>query len=133
EKPAVKLTFGTTDKGVVHVLREVGGERTVVDVPDKLLGLVEQGELAFLDRTLPSFSESAEVTKLVIVRSGETYELTRDKDAAGAAVWKINQPPALAGRTADSGKVDQVLADLRGLHTKRLVAEKAMPDALKKY
>jgi len=67
------------------------------------------------------------------VRGGETYEVTRDKDSSGAVVWKINQPPALAGRTADTAKVDQVVATLRGLQATRLVAEKPAPDVLKKY
>src|SRR5262249_9423904 len=132
DKPTVKLTFGSKDNGVLYVRRESGGEKAILGVPDKLLGLVDQPPLAFLDRTLPSFSENAEVSKITLVRDGKTYEVVKEQEKSGA-VWKLKQPADIAGRIADSTRVDGILGDLRGLRTTKLVAEKPAESDLKKW
>jgi hypothetical protein len=126
EKPTVKLTFGGEDKDTVYVRREIGTDKSVLAVPKALLSKLNQGPLAYLDRTIPSFSQTAEVTKIVLERGGEPFELQRDGGA-----WKIIQPKDLAGRTADRARVEAILADLRGLRPVKFEAEGA--EDLEKY
>jgi hypothetical protein len=125
-EPTVKLTFGKEEKDNVYVRREIGKDKIVLTVPKTLLAKVNQDALAYLDRTLPSFSETAEVTNLVLDRGGDIYEV--DKEGTS---WKLKKPQDLAGRAADSQNVDNIIRALRGLHTDKLVAESA-PD-LDKY
>src|SRR6202035_5787143 len=80
-KPTVKLTFGKKDNNVVYVRREVGSDKALVAVPATLLAKADQGRLAFLDKTLPSFSENADVTGLVLQRGGQTYDIDKEKKA----------------------------------------------------
>jgi hypothetical protein len=125
-KPTVKLTFGKEEKDAVYVRREVGSDKTLVMVPKTVMAKVNQGPLAYLDRNLPSFSETAEVTSLVLQRGGETFEVDKE-----SGVWKIKEPKEFAGRSADAAKVEAVIRELRGLRAETLVAE-GMVD-LEKY
>ncbi len=118
DKPTWKLTFGNEDKDSVYVLREKGGDKSILAVPKGILTKINQGPLAYFERTIPSFSETAAVTKLLIERSGEPVEIEKDDQ-----VWKFKQPKDLAGRTADKFKVDALLAELRGLRPERFEAE----------
>jgi hypothetical protein len=95
---------------------------------------VDQGRLAFLDKTLPSFSENADVTGLVLQRGGQTYDIEKEKkDDKAPAVWKLKEPKDIAGRAANAANVDRIVGELRGLHTDKLVSEKATPAALEEY
>jgi Domain of unknown function (DUF4340) len=133
-KPTVKLTFGKKDGNVVYLRREAGSDKALVAVPATLLGKVDQGRLAFLDRTLPSFSENADVAGLVLERGGQTYDIEKEKkDDKSAGVWKLKQPKDLAGRAANAANVDRIVGELRGLRTDKLVSEKAAPAALEEY
>jgi hypothetical protein len=130
DKPAVKLTFGKRDrdKGLVYVRREAGEDKSVVTVADTVLDKVTAGPLAYLDRKLPSFAASPfdpakDVTKLTLVRGGQTWEVAKEK-AGDKDVWKIVQPQALAGRTANELSVGDVLRDLANLRVEKFVAEK---------
>jgi hypothetical protein len=118
DKPTYRLTFGNEDKDSVYVRRETGGEKTLLAVPKSLLAKVGEGPLAFLERTLPSFSESADVTTIALDRGGEPVEAAKE-----GGVWKLTKPPDLAGRTADKRKVEDILAELRGLRPERWEAE----------
>jgi hypothetical protein len=133
EKPTVKLSFGKKDKDVVYVRREVGSESTRLAVPASLLDKVMEGKLAYLSHKLPSFGFNSEVSKIVIARGGQTYEIDKAGDEKAPAVWKLKQPADLAGRTADSGKVDRLLSDLRDLQAVKLIAEKASDNELERY
>jgi hypothetical protein len=127
-KPAVKLTFGKKDRDLVYVRRETAaGDTSVVEVPEALLGVVTQGPLAYRDRILPSFSESADVTEVVLARDGKTFDVKKDKDA-----WKLEQAKEPA-RAADAKRMDQIIADLRGLKAEKLVAEKPSAAELEKF
>ena len=78
-KPTVKLTFGKKDNNVVYVRRETGSDKAIVAVPATLLAKVDQGRLAYLDRTLPSFSENADVSGLVLQRGGQTFDSAKEQ------------------------------------------------------
>jgi hypothetical protein len=133
-KPTVKLTFGKKDNNVVYVRREAGSDKALVAVSATLLAKADQGRLAFLDKTLPSFSENADVTGLVLQRGGQTYDIEKQKkDDKTPAVWKLKEPKDLAGRAANAVNVDRIVGELRGLHTDKLVSEKATPAALEEY
>ncbi len=133
QKPTYKLVFGKRAKDIVYVRREAGGEVTRLAVPANLLDKVSAGKLAYLERKLPSVDFASEVSKVVLVRGGETYELEKAKDDKAPAKWKLKQPKALAGRDADAGKVDQLLDELRDLEAEKLVAEKAADTELERY
>ena len=126
EKPKVKLTFGKEEKDVVFVRREIGADKMILGLPASLRARVKQGALAYLDKNLPSFSEKAEVTSLVLERGGETYEIEKEqKDDNTPAAWKIRKPERLAGRTADAVNVDSIIRGLRQLKAEKLEAETA--------
>jgi hypothetical protein len=120
EKPTVKLIFGKRDRDLVYVRREAGIDVVRATVPANLLDKASEGRLAFLERKLPTFASNKAVSKLVLARGSETVEAERVKDEN----WKLNQPKELAGRAADAGKVDRLLADLHDLQAQKLVAEK---------
>jgi hypothetical protein len=117
-KPTAKLTFGKENKDTVFVRREAGDKKVIAAVPKTLLTTVNQGPLAFLDRTLPSFSEKGDVLDVAIDRDGETHEVTKE-----GTDWKLTKPQNVAGRTANKANVDRVVADLRMLRPEKLVAE----------
>lgn len=133
EKPTVKLVFGKKDKDVVYVRREAGSEVSRLAVPTTLLDKVTEGKLAFLSRKLPTFAFNTEVSKVVVVRDGRTYEMDKANDDKAAAVWKMKQPPELADRTAESGKVDRLLSELRDLQAAKYITEKASDSELDRY
>lgn len=134
DKAAIKLTFGKKEDGVVYVRREAGDDKARLAVPETLLARVQEGPLAYLDKTLPSFPVDTDPVKLTITRGGETFEVEHEKkDDKLPATWKLTQPKHLAGRAASVQAVEMALAALRSLHTDKLVAEKP-PDAdLQKY
>jgi hypothetical protein len=153
DKPTVKLTFGKRDKlagkDVVYVRREAGDEKALVAVPVIVLDKVLQKPLAYFDRTLPSFALDAEVTKLVIERGGQTFEIEKqtqetaasrvvsapgEKEKPSAApVWKLKKPADLAGRSVDSLAVSTIINDLRLLRASRLETEKPSDAELEKF
>jgi hypothetical protein len=141
DKPTVKLTFGKRDrdKNVVYVRRESGDDKdkTVVTVSDAVLDKVTAGPLSYLDRKLATFSDNPfdvakDVTKLTLQRGKETWEVTKEK-AGDKTTWKITQPPALAGRTANDQSVTGVLQDLAVLRAEKFVAEKPSEKELADY
>lgn len=132
DKPAVKLTFGKEDKDGVYVRREVGDKKLLAVVPATVLAKVSEGPLAYQDKNLPSFSESADVEDLVLERGGEVFEAGKEKkDDQSPPVWKLKKPESLAGRNADPAQVQRVLDTLRSLRPIKLVAEG--PADLDKY
>jgi hypothetical protein len=132
DKPTARLVFGKKDGQVVFVRREWGDSKTIVAVNESLLAKVNQGPLAYLDRTLHSFPADADTTALVLERGGETFELEKEQKD-GKTTWKLKQPKEMAGRPADAPNVDRMLAELRDLRTDKLVADKPTPQALEDY
>jgi hypothetical protein len=133
EKPTARLVFGKRDKDVVYVRREAGNETTRLAVPATLLDKATEGKLAYLSRKLPNFAVNSEVSKVVVARGGQTYEMDKITDDKNPPSWKLKEPKDLAGRTADNGKVDHLLSGLRDLHATKLIAEKANESELERY
>ncbi len=143
DKPTVKLTFGKRDKiggkDVVYVRREASDETSVVAAPAAVLDKVLQKPLAYLDRSLPSFASNGDVTKLVIERGGQTFEIEKEakepaaKEVFAVPVWKLKKPAELAGRSADSFSVSSIINSLKMLRANRLEAEKASDADLDKF
>lgn len=130
QHPTVRLTFGKKDEKSVYVRRDADGEKTIVAVPVSVLDKVSEPAVAYLDRALPKFAASAEVTKLSLDRAGETFDVVRS-DAKNA--WKFDKPKDLAGRPADARNVEQIIGDLRDLVAERLVAENPTDAQLDTY
>jgi hypothetical protein len=133
EKPTVKLVFGKKDKDVVYVRRETGNEVSRLAVPATLLDKATEGKLAFLSRKLPNFAVNSEVSKVRVTRGGQTYEIDKITDDKSPPSWKLKEPKDIAGRTADTGKVDRLLSALRDLRATKLIAEKATDAELERY
>ena len=132
EKPTVRLSFGKKDKDVVYVLREEGGKTARLAVPASLLDKVSEGKLAYLDRKLPSFLAS-DVTKIVLNRGGDSFEIEKPKDDKGNNAWKMKQPKEATARNAEAGKVDRLISELRDLQAEKLIAEKASESELERF
>jgi hypothetical protein len=126
DKPALKLTFGKKEKDLVYVQRESGNDKSAVAVPGTLLTKVSQDQLAYREKILPSFSETADVLKLTLQRGKETFVLEKTKkDDKAPAEWTFKEPKELVNKKADAKSVDRILGELRRLRTERLVAVKA--------
>jgi hypothetical protein len=143
-EPTLRLVFGRVDQvdgqEVVYVRRETAAAaKAAADVarlavPKVRLEDVSRGRLAYLDRKLPSFT--GEVVKLVLAGPDGTWEVARPTpadDKKGPAAWTVVQPKALAGREADSQKIDQVLDALRDLRAVKLVSEKTSDSDLERF
>jgi hypothetical protein len=133
-KPELSLAFGRKENDRVYVRRETGSGKNVVAVAASLLGKVGEGSLAYLDRTLPSFSETASVASVSIKRSGVVYDFKNEaKDAKLPGKWSIKEPKELAGRKMNDAAIDHAVVELRGLHTDKLVAQHPSAGALEEY
>jgi hypothetical protein len=133
-QPTVTLTFGRKEGDRVYVRRQTADSKVIVAVPSSLLGKLTEPALGFADRTLPSFSENAPVTSIIVERQGQTDELKNQaKDSKLPGNWKFERPKELAGRAANTGAIDHIIAELRGLHTDKLVADKQSPAVLEQY
>lgn len=125
-KPVTELRFGNRERDQVAVERIWGDETTIVLVPQTLLDQVRKGPLAYLDRSIPAFNTSLasdeDVTKIELIRSGETYEIER---ASTKDPWKFSKPAALKGREANGIVLRQLLDELNRLRAEEIVAEKS--------
>ncbi|MBL8795170.1 MAG: DUF4340 domain-containing protein [Planctomycetia bacterium] len=132
ERETIKLTFGAKNNEVVYVKRQQGKDALTVAVPEGLIDRVTDGKLAYLDKTLPLFKTDDEVTKVVLTQPDGVFELEREKKD-DKVTWIIRKPAEQAGRTADRGKVEQMIDMLRNLHTDKLISEKAGDPELNGY
>jgi hypothetical protein len=130
-EPAAKLIFGKLDrdKGLAYVKRQASGDASIVTVSDNIYNQVTASYLAYLDRTLPSFSggpladATKDVTKLSLLRGGQTWEVTAEK-SGDKTTWKFTQPQAMAGRGANDLAVADILHELASLRAEKVVDEK---------
>jgi len=129
-EPAARLSFVKKEDKVVYVRRKTHIGTTLVTVPDSLYADVEQSRLAYLDRSLPSFGEADKVTKLVLDRGGQVYEVIREGPKGS---WKLKQPLSSTLAPADPHNVERILNELRGLTTSKLVNAKPSDTDLEQY
>lgn len=134
DKPKARLTFGKEDKGSLFVQRQVGDEKTVLELPAALAVWGTRGKLGYLEHRLPSFVAGSE-TRLALARPDGAYDLekAKDKDSRGNPVWTIKTPKEQAGRQADTETVNKALATLRELHPNEWVAEKPTDKELDEF
>jgi hypothetical protein len=132
--PTVTLAFGRKEGDRVYVRRETADGKALVAVPSQLLSKLTEPALAFADRTLPSFSENAAVASVTVERQGQIDDLKNEaKDSKLPGTWKFERPKELTGRAANTAAIDHIIAELRGLHTDKLVAEQQSPAVLEQY
>ncbi|HTK77574.1 MAG TPA: DUF4340 domain-containing protein [Gemmataceae bacterium] len=123
-EPTVKLLFGKRDKDLLYVRRIAGTTKADMAVPDSLLAKVTRGRIDYVDPTLPSFTRD-QTEKLTFNRGAETFVIERTvKEGAKGPTWEVKKPDNYSGRTADEGKVEQIVGELSGLRAERLWAEK---------
>ncbi len=142
-KPTVKLTFASAGRMATDVVvkREVLSEEpekpptvTLMRVPVVIYDRVTEGPLAYLDRSLPKFSPSGEVTRdvtqLIYEQDGKVTEVTKER--GDNKPWKIVKPTDLAGREANPLTLSVLLEHLNRLRAVKLVADKGTPEYEKK-
>jgi hypothetical protein len=128
-RPTVTLTFGRmAPDNNVYVRRESDGDKVIGTVSDSLLKKVTVTYLGYLERKVPTFSTlptdaAKDVTKLTLVRGGQTWEVTKET-AADKTGWKFAQPQAMAGRSASETAIGDVLRNLATLTADKIVSEK---------
>jgi hypothetical protein len=131
-EPNLRLTFGKKDKDIVYVRRAMGIASNVVALPESILPLATRPLTSYLDLVLPSF-ERDKVTKLFFNRGAVKYELAKPNGDPASETWSIAQPPDIAGRTADTGKIEQILTSLQTLTATSVLARKATDAELTRY
>jgi Domain of unknown function (DUF4340) len=106
---------------------------TRVAVPASVVEKAAEGRLAYLVKKLPEFGSVTDVSKLVLTRGKESYEIEKLKPDKEAESWKLKLPKELAGRTADPSKISNLLFELHSLQAEKLVAEKPAAGDLERY
>ncbi|HZU37866.1 MAG TPA: DUF4340 domain-containing protein, partial [Gemmataceae bacterium] len=129
-EPAAWLQFVRKPDHVVYVRAKSGKDTTLATVGEDLYDKVEQGRLAYLDRTLPTLPVDADAIKLTLVRDGKTFELTKDDKAN---TWSLKQPGQAKPVPADTQNVNNIVRELRELRALKLVNEKPSQSALAQY
>ncbi len=122
--PTVRLIFGKKmDDESVNVLRETGGQKMRVTIAKALLDKLGQGRLAYLDKTLPSFDATADITEIVLSRGGKPVGTLVKSRKEGGIHWTLKQTDK-PDRAADGNKVSDLIRELRELTANNLVADK---------
>jgi hypothetical protein len=128
----LRLKFGKKDKDIGYVRRQVGIVSNLLSMPDATLTIAARPFADYLDPTLPSFPYSNAV-KITFNRGAVKYEIEKDRGDPSSAVWKILQPPDLAGRAGDAEKLAQIVGNLQTLHAVKIVTRKATDAELERY
>lgn len=130
--PTLQLAFGKKDKDIVFVRRTSGVLSILVALPETLLPIVTRPLTDYLDTTLPSF-ESNQVTRLTFNRGETKYEIEKPNLDPAASGWSLKQPPEIAGRTADTGRIDQIVNALKTLSASKVIAKEATDAELARF
>ena len=128
-----ELVFGKRDADSVFVRRSGLRGSTDFKLPDRLITLATQPRLAYVDPKIKSFVVN-EVTKLRYNRGPEMFEVVKASEPDPLypnGKWTFTEPATLAGKLADSGKVDEVLGGLSRLQPERVVADQPSAEELK--
>ncbi|HEV3259229.1 MAG TPA: DUF4340 domain-containing protein [Gemmataceae bacterium] len=128
--PATRLSFVRKEDKVVYVRRKTRIGTTLLTVPDSLYDEVEKSRLAYLDRSLPTFTPADTVTRLVLDRAGQVYELIRDEQKRS---WRLKQPLSSTLAPADPHNVGRMITELQKLTTSKLVNAKPSDSDLEQY
>ncbi|MSR31838.1 MAG: DUF4340 domain-containing protein [Gemmataceae bacterium] len=131
--PKVRVLLGKKENGQVAFKRITPGETLYGKVPELFLDRALDGPLAYLDPSLPRFTENPdpaeEVSRIQITRAGKVTEAARAKKEDP---WKMVLPTEQAGKNADPGMIRHVLTALNQVRCNKFVAEKPAPGDLTK-
>jgi len=132
-KPTVQVAFSKKmPDGLIFARRQVGADVLRASLPDAILEKLEQKKIDFFDKKLTTFANTADITKVVIQQGKDITELEAEtKD--GKTTWKLKLPAELAGRMAESAKVNNAIDALKFLQPEKFVTEKASPGELKDW
>jgi Domain of unknown function (DUF4340) len=120
ETPTARILFGNPeDNTVVNVRRFIGAGKVDVKMPIGLLDDARRDRLAYIQVPLNPF-RLADVTKVLIPRGGNTYEIER----TDATRWTIAAPPAKKGKLANADKINNLLQALVVMQPQGIAAEK---------
>ena len=126
------LVFGKRDADSVFVRRTGLRGSTDYKLPDRLIALATKPRLDYVDAKIKSFAVP-EVTKLRYNRGPETFEVAKAAEPDPLypnGKWAFTEPPAMAGKLADSGKIDDLLGGLSRLRPGRVVADRPSAEDL---
>ncbi len=121
-EPTLRLKLGKKEKNFVYAHRQFGITSSLVTLPETVLSSASRPATDYLDLTLPSFNLATAV-KLTFRRGPVKYEIEKEKGDPSAKDWKIRQPADMAGRTADAGKVAEILGSLQTAYANKIVAQ----------
>lgn len=130
--PALTLQFGKKDKDIVYVRRTAGILSILVALPESTLATVTRPLADYLDTTLPSF-DGKQVVKLSFNRGETRYEVERPNQDPSASTWNLVQPADVAGRTADSARIDQIVNAVKTLSATKVIARQATDTELARF
>jgi hypothetical protein len=130
-----ELLFGQREADTVLVRRS--GLATAADfqLPDTLLEIVTRTRLDYLNPNWQSFV-LADVIKLQFNRGTETFLLTKSESKDSASPegrWTFQEPSSLQGRTADTGKITELLELLLRTSPRRVIADQPSAERLKAW
>ena len=127
ETPTSRILFGKKDVGdVVFVRRFLGTGKVDVKMPEQVLTQAARGRLDYV-LAAPSGFKPEDVTRVVIPRGNDIYEIERGDDAR----WKIVAPESKKDKLANAQKVQFLLQSLASMQPQRIVAESPTLDQLK--
>ena len=101
------------------VFARLAGDRTVMALPDSILGVLPKSPLSYRDRTILAV-DPGRVSRLTVARAEGTYTLVAADDPGKPPRWRMSAP---VEGPADDESVARVLGMLAPLRAERLVAE----------
>ena len=101
------------------VFARLAGDRSVMALPDSILGVLPKSPLSYRDRTILAV-DPGRVSRLTIARAEGTYTLVAADDPGKPPRWRMSAP---VEGPADDESVARVLGMLAPLRAERLVAE----------
>lgn len=135
EATPIELIFGKREGDTVYVRRILDGQTTDMRVPESLLATVSRDRLSFIDLKLESFTTN-EAKALTITRGNDVTQVVKatERDPAFPdGKWTFEKPEAMAGRAADTERVNSLLTLIAGLSPVRILSEEPSADDLKRW
>lgn len=113
------LHIGRHDVLKKSVYARLAGDRTVLALPDSILGVLPKSPLSYRDRTIVAVNPGR-VSRLTVAREEGTYTLVATDAPGTPPRWRMSAP---VEGPADDESVANVLGMLAPLRAERLVAE----------